>query len=117
MRTNVNQHVSPLSQIYCTSLALRTDLYQLTMPYAHRKAGTADKEGVFNLFFCKNPFEGGFSVACGLTHTIDYIRHLQRTGFEDSDLAFLATLTGNDEQPLFEEKFLQYLGDMCFQCS
>jgi nicotinate phosphoribosyltransferase len=112
----MNQHVSPLSQIYRTSLALLTDLYQLTMAYAHWKAGTADKEGVFNLFFRKNPFEGGFSIACGLTHTIDYISQLQRPGFEDGDLAFLATLTGNDGQPLFEENFLEYLRDMRFQC-
>jgi len=45
--------------IYATSLALLTDLYQLTMAYGYWKTGRADREAVFHLFFRKNPFQGG----------------------------------------------------------
>ena len=34
-----------------TSLALLTDLYQLTMAYGYWKAGVAEREAVFHLFF------------------------------------------------------------------
>src|SRR5262249_18795435 len=109
-----NKPVAPLSQLYGNnSLSLLTDLYQITMAYAHWKNGTHAKEGVFNLFFRKNPFEGGFTLASGLTHTIDY---LSRFRMDDSDLACLAELTGTDGKPLFEGKFLDYLGGMRFSC-
>ena len=49
--------------LYGQSLALLTDLYQLTMAYGYWKLGTADKEAVFHLSFRKNPFAGGYSVA------------------------------------------------------
>jgi len=34
--------------------------------------------------------------------------------FEDGDVAYLGTLKGNDDKPLFEKEFLQYLSDMRF---
>lgn len=105
---------SPLSQLYGdTSLALLTDLYQLTMAYAHWKNGTDKKEGVFHLSFRKNPFKGGFTIASGLAHSIDF---LKRFRFENSDLSFLETLQGNDDQRLFEPRFLDYLAAMKFSC-
>ncbi len=95
--------------IYGQSMALSTDLYQLTMAYAHWKAGSANKEGVFNLFFRKNPFDGGYAVACGLEHLVDTVTSF---GYDDSDLTFLSQLRGNDGRPLFEDAFLHFLGAM-----
>src|SRR5438046_3179073 len=97
------------ASIYGQSMALSTDLYQLTMAYAHWKAGSANKEGVFNLFYRKNPFEGGYGVACGLEHLVDTVTSFDYT---DSDLSYLADLRGNDDRPLFEEGFLDFLDDM-----
>ena len=45
------------------SLALLTDLYELTMAYAYWKSGTADKEAVFHLSFRTPPFESGFTIS------------------------------------------------------
>ncbi|MES2572953.1 MAG: nicotinate phosphoribosyltransferase, partial [Verrucomicrobiota bacterium] len=93
--------------------ALLTDLYQLTMLYAHWKSDTADKEAVFHLFYRKQPFKGGFSIACGLSDAIDYLRALS---FGEEELAYLRTLCGNDGKPLFEHAFLEYLQAMEWQC-
>jgi nicotinate phosphoribosyltransferase len=61
---------------------------------------------VFHLFFRRNPFGGGFSIAAGLADATDY---LERWGFDEDDLGYLATLEGADGQPLFERGFLDYL--------
>lgn len=96
-----------------SSLALLTDLYQLTMAYGYWKSGVAEQHAAFHLFFRKNPFQSGYAVACGLHAAIDYIRRFR---FQEDDLGYLATLRGNDGQPLFEREFLTYLGDMEFTC-
>lgn len=98
-----------LHEVYGTSLSLVTDLYQLTMAYGFWKDGTADRESVFHLFFRKNPFKGGYTVAAGLQTAIEY---LDSFSFATDDIDYLATLTGNDGQPLFEQEFLDYLGNM-----
>ncbi|MEM7560824.1 MAG: nicotinate phosphoribosyltransferase, partial [Planctomycetota bacterium] len=46
------------------------------------------------------------SIAAGLASVIDLLENLQ---FEPDDLEYLSSLRGNDEKPLFEEAFLQYL--------
>lgn len=45
------QSEDPLKMIYRESLALLTDLYQLTMAYGYWKLGLADRQSVFHLFF------------------------------------------------------------------
>lgn len=102
-----------ISTIYKTSLSLLTDLYQVTMAYGYWKAGMTEQEAVFNLYFRKNPFEGGFTVAAGLAYAIDF---MQEFSFREEDLEYLATLTGNDGKPLFEQGFLDYLSKMEFSC-
>ncbi|HEY6227406.1 MAG TPA: nicotinate phosphoribosyltransferase, partial [Verrucomicrobiae bacterium] len=87
--------------------ALLTDLYQLTMAYGYWKAAKADQHAVFHVVFRKQPFHGGFSIAAGLADVIEYIRNFH---FTESDLAYLATLKGNDDKPLFDPAFLKYLG-------
>jgi nicotinate phosphoribosyltransferase len=102
------------NKLYDTSLSLLTDLYQVTMAYAYWKSETAEKEAVFNLYFRKNPFGGGFTIACGLANIIGYIDHF---GFSKKDLRYLQTLTGNDRKPLFEPAFLAYLATLKLTCS
>ena len=99
--------------IRSTYPALATDLYQLTMSYGYWKTHSDAKEAVFNLFFRKNPFKGGFSIACGLTDAIGYLQSLE---FSDDDLTYLAGLTGNDGKPLFEPAFIEHLRAFEFTC-
>src|SRR2546422_2578495 len=95
------------------SFALLTDLYQLTMAFAYWKSGTADKEAAFHLSFRSPPFESGFTIACGLAAAMEFLRDLR---YQDSDLAYLATVMGRDQRPLFDEPFLSYLGKLRFSC-
>ena len=91
------------------SLALLTDLYQLTMAYGYWKLGRADRGAVFQVTFRSLPFHGGYAVAAGLGPAIDFI---EAFAFAEDDVAYLATLTGNDGRPLFDPAFLAYLGDL-----
>jgi len=93
--------------------ALLTDLYQLTMAYGYWKAGKADQQAVFQLFFRKNPFQGGFTLAAGLADAIEYLRGFR---FQESELAYLATLKGRDSRSLFEPTFLDFLHELRFHC-
>jgi nicotinate phosphoribosyltransferase len=102
-----------LADVYRPSLALSTDLYQLTMAQAYRHAGRADEEAVFHLFFRRNPFGGGFAVACGLARALDYLEGFH---FTSEDVAYLSGLTGNDGRPLFDGGFLRELGDLRLRC-
>lgn len=101
------------SHFYSDSLALLTDLYQLTMCYGYWKAGLENRESVFHLFFRKRPFQGGFTIAAGLDTVIEYLENFH---FEESDLTYLATLRGVDDQPLFEPAFFDYLAQLKFTC-
>lgn len=98
-----------LGRIYRQSLTLLTDLYELTMAYGYWKLERTEEEAVFNLFFRKHPFEGGFTVACGLAYVIDFLENFE---FTDDDIEYLSSLTGNDEKPLFEPEFLEYLSGL-----
>lgn len=103
-----------IDQLYNTSLSLLTDLYQLTMAYGYWKAGKSEQEAVFNLYFRKHPFQGGFTIACGLSSVIDYLNAYR---FTEDDLAYVGSITGNDGEKLFEPGFLDYLKNIEFACS
>ncbi|WP_031525869.1 nicotinate phosphoribosyltransferase [Dyadobacter crusticola] len=103
-----------INQLYGTSLSLLTDLYQLTMAYGYWKSGKAEQEAVFNLYFRKHPFQGGFTITCGLNSVIEYIKEYR---VSQSDLDYIGSLKGNDGNALFEPGFLEYLSQMELQCS
>lgn len=102
-----------IERLYDGSMTLLTDLYQLTMAYGYWKSGKADQNAVFNLFFRKNPFKGGFAIACGLEYIVDFLSNFK---FSDDDLSYLATVQNQQGKPMFENDFLEYLRDLTFTC-
>ena len=98
--------MSTMGRIYGHSLALLTDLYQLTMAQGYWKLGRTGEEAVFHLFFREHPFRGGYTVACGLGYVADFLDDLR---FDESDVAYLAGLTGSDGKALLEPAFLEAL--------
>jgi nicotinate phosphoribosyltransferase len=102
-----------LAELYKPSLALLTDLYELTMAFGYWKAGMQDRQAAFHLLFRENPFRGGFTVACGLETAIGY---LERLRFDEADVAYLAEVRGADGERIFEPAFLDFLGRLRFSC-
>ena len=101
------------TELYRHSLSLVTDLYQLTMAAGYWQHGLAEREAVFYLSFRKLPFASGFAISCGLLPLVQWLESFR---FTTDDLEYLRSLTGNDDQQLFDEKFLEYLGDLRFTC-
>jgi nicotinate phosphoribosyltransferase len=99
--------------LYGTSLALLTDLYQVTMAYGYWKAGVAEREAVFHLTFRRPPFGGGYAIAAGIEPALAY---LERFAFDGSDLEYLAGLRDPAGQPLFEAGFVDHLATLRFTC-
>src|SRR3989338_1058699 len=103
-----------MADIYKDSLSLLTDLYQLTMAYGYWKTGLWQKEAVFHLFFRKRPFGGNFAICAGLEQAVGFIQNFR---FDESDLAYIGSLKGSNEAPLFEQRFLDYLRSFKLTCN
>ena len=105
--------MNQLQIIYRTSLALLTDLYQLTMANGYWRNGVADAESVFHLYFRRAPFKGEYAVSAGLQTALEFLQGLSLTS---EDLDYLAEVPGNDGHPIFSHEFLRYLEALQFQC-
>lgn len=84
--------------------ALFTDFYELTMAQGYWKENM-NQDVVFDMFFRKNPFNGGFSILAGNETLLDAITSFH---FEKEDIDYLR------QQKIFEEGFLDYLKDFKF---
>jgi nicotinate phosphoribosyltransferase len=85
--------------------ALLTDFYELTMAqgfFLQQK----NPQVVFDMFYRSQPFNGGFSVFCGLNDLVDIIENFH---FSREDIAYLET-TG-----MFHRSFLDFLLSFRFQ--
>lgn len=54
--------------------SLMMDFYELTMSQVYFDNGT-NEEVVFDLFYRRNPDNGGFAIFCGLDQIIDYVEN------------------------------------------
>ena len=87
------------------NLSLVMDFYELTMSQCYFNSEHRDRIVTFDLFYRKNPDEGGYAVFAGLEEVIGYIQNLH---FEDEDIAYLRSLHK------FSEPFLDYLRHFIF---
>jgi len=104
----------PELDLYDGSLALCTDLYQLSMACGYWKAGHSEREAVFHLTYRRPPFGGGYAIAAGIAPALAY---LERLRFADDDVAYLATLTDLTGAALFPAGFLDHLRALRFTCT
>ncbi len=98
-----------LNDLYSPSLALLTDLYQLTMGFGYWRSGIHRRRSTFHLFYRSEPFDGGYAIAAGLGPALEWLEKFQVT---QDDVDYLATLNGNDGQSLFSEDFLTAIHGM-----
>ena len=81
-----------------------TDLYQLTMGQVYFLKGVSQQEAVFDYFFRKLPFDGGYVVFAGLGDLLPILEDLH---FSTDDLKFLKEVGLNDD-------FIRHLGTFRF---
>ncbi len=86
--------------------SLMTDFYELTMAQTYFEAGKKDEQVYFDIFFRKNPFNGGYTLSGGLEEIINYIKNFKYGQEEISYLRRLGT---------FKKEFLNYLESLTFK--
>jgi nicotinate phosphoribosyltransferase len=74
-------------------------MYQLSMAQVYFETGREKDTAVFDYFFRKLPFEGGYAVFCGLEVLLDIIEDFH---FDERDIEFLG-------KNGFSDEFLNYL--------
>ncbi|HKJ49202.1 MAG TPA: nicotinate phosphoribosyltransferase [Christiangramia sp.] len=85
--------------------ATYTDQYQLSMAQVYFKKGHKNHTAIFDCYFRKLPFEGGYAIFSGLEDLLEIISKLR---FTESDLEFL-------KRQGFDDEFLKYLKDFKFR--
>ncbi len=90
------------------SLALLTDLYELTMAAGYFAAGKHQEVGTFELTVRRLPRNRDFVVVAGLHRAIDYLLNLK---FEPAEIAYLRGLPNFRNAPA---GFWDYLADFRF---
>ena len=88
----------------CISSALFTDFYELTMAQGYWKEDM-NQRVVFDMFFRRQPWDGGFSVLAGNETLLDALTQFH---FSEADIDYLST------QKIFDAEFLDYLKDFAF---
>ena len=87
------------------NITLVMDFYELTMSYDYFKQGKKDEVAYFDMFYRKNPDNGGYVIMAGLQQLIEAIKDMH---FSKGDIEYLRTLN------MFDEEFLSYLADFKF---
>ena len=87
------------------NLTLVMDLYELTMAYNYFKQGNQNQYVYFDMYYRKNPDNGGYSIFAGLQQLIECIDHLH---FSEGDIEYLRSLNK------FDEDFFNYLREFRF---
>lgn len=90
------------------NMTLLMDYYELTMSYNYFKLGLEKQIVYFDMFYRKNPDDGGYVIFAGLEQLVETIEGLH---FTEDDLAYLLS-TGK-----FDEAFIDYLRHFHFSGS
>ncbi len=88
------------------NLTMLMDFYELTMSNGYFVKGYKEKKVVFDMFYRRNPDEGGFVICAGLEQLVNYI---QNFSFTESDIEYLRS------RNMFDEGFLEYLKGFKFK--
>lgn len=88
------------------NLTMLMDFYELTMANGYYVKGLKDVNVVFDMFYRKNPDEGGYVICAGLEQVVRYIENMH---FTKGDIEYLRG------RNMFDEGFLKYLEDFKFK--
>lgn len=88
------------------NISMMMDLYEMTMANGYFDGKAPEENVVFDVFYRKNPDEGGFTIFAGLEQVIEYIENLH---FDEADIEYFRSLK------LFKPEFLDYLRNFRFK--
>ena len=88
------------------NITLVMDFYELTMSYNYFKQGKKDEVVYFDMFYRKNPDNGGYVLCAGLQQLIEAVMDMH---FSDGDIEYLRSLN------VFDEEFFDYLRNFKFE--
>ena len=84
---------------------MMTDLYELTMAQTYYNENKKDEIVYFDVFYRKNPFNGGYAISGGLEQIINYIENFK---IDEKRINYLKQLK------IFNDNFLDYLKNLKF---
>ncbi|GLB48623.1 nicotinate phosphoribosyltransferase [Neptunitalea lumnitzerae] len=84
--------------------ATYTDMYQLSMAQVYFKKGKKDEPAIFDYYFRKIPYNGGYAIFAGLG---DLLKTIENLTFSKEDLDYLSTQD-------FDDDFIAYLRNFKF---
>lgn len=87
------------------NLTMVMDFYELTMSNGYFLDQDKDTRVAFDVFYRKNPDNGGFAIFTGLEQIVEYVQNLH---FDAEDIEYLRS------QNLFADAFLDYLAGFRF---
>ena len=94
-----------MAQFDKRNISMMMDLYEMTMANGYFASQKEPQKVVFDVFYRKNPDQGGYAIFAGLEQVIEYVENLH---FDREDIAYFRSLN------LFSEEFLEYLKDFRF---
>lgn len=101
------ENITNMHTVYSPrNVSMVMDFYELTMAYGYFVNGDLNTRVAFDVFYRKNPDQGGFAIFAGLEQIVEYIQGFH---FSSEDMAYLEGLG------LFSEAFLEYLKQFRFQ--
>ena len=87
------------------NLSMMMDFYEMTMSNGYFAHQDMNHKVAFDVFYRRNPDNGGFAIFAGLEQILEYIENLH---FTNEDIEYLRS------QGIFDEQFLQYLKEFKF---
>ncbi len=88
------------------NISMMMDLYEMTMANGYFADQDQNTKVAFDVFYRKNPDDGGFAIFAGLEQIMEYVENMH---FDKEDIEYLKSLN------LFSEEFLVYLKEFHFK--
>ncbi|MBQ9442564.1 MAG: nicotinate phosphoribosyltransferase [Selenomonadaceae bacterium] len=88
------------------NISMMMDFYEMTMANGYFVSGGTNTKVAFDVFYRRNPDQGGFAIFAGLEQVIEYVENMK---FDAEDIEYFRS------QNLFGEDFLEYLKNFSFR--
>lgn len=95
-----------MTQFDKRNISMMMDLYEMTMANGYFRMHSETKRVAFDVYYRKNPDNGGFAIFAGLEQIIEYVESLH---FDTDDIEYFRSMH------LFSEEFLDYLSNFRFK--